>query len=512
MSLIVKINGTQVIAEKDSLDIEKRLEERSTASFNVIDMDGTGAYVRGMPIGIYDGAVLIFGGFIDTPDRVRLFPSGGLLHSITCMDNTYAADKRLVVNSYQNKTAGYIVEDIFNQYLAPEGITKGVIQAGPTVSEAIFNYVKVSEVYAAIKELSGTFTWFINESKQLYFIDRSTYSAPWNLDEVNHRPVKGSPKLSEGNSLYRNFQYIWGGTDITSLQTSNFVGDGNNKAFVLGYPLSKAPTVTDNSVSKTVGIKGIETGKDYYWTKGDSAIYAQVTPLSGHNIQVQYYGQYPLITASLNSDAIVARKTIEGGTGIVEDIVREAFHESKESSRQSAQAKLTQYCQDAEKFTYQTYESGLSPGQLQPVTYSPFGFSTHEMLIESVKITADGDFILYDISCITGPLMGSWSKFFNRLLKRQDQSIRIGGDLLMKLLLYSEDPILDFSETPSLDSDDFSSGIVNHWLPIAAGQRCKYNVEHERLDMAETPALTSHATQNYNWDDANTKWDYFTLA
>jgi len=454
-------------------------------------------------------SVPLFGGFIDTPERIRLSPSGGLLHSITCMDYTYLADKRLVVNSYQDKTAGYIVDDIFDEYLAPEGITIGEIQAGPTVTEAIINYVKVSEAYDAIKELSGTFTWFISESKQLYFIDRDTYSAPWNLDDVNHRVIKGSPRLSEGNSLYRNFQYIWGGTDITSLQTSDFVGDGNNKIFVLGYPLSAVPTVTDNSVSKTVGIKGIDTGKDYYWTKGDSAIYAQVAPSVGHAIQVQYYGQYPLIAASINSDAIVARRAIEGGTGIVEDIAREAFHESRESSRQSAQAKLTQYCQDAEKFRYQTYDGGLSPGQLQLVTYSPFGFSAYEMLIESVKITADGDLILYDVSCVTGPLMGTWSKFFNRLLTRQDQSIRIGGDLLMKLLPYNEDPILDFSETPALSSDDFSSGIVNHWLPISAGQTGKHNVEHERMDMAEAPSLTSHTTKNYKWDDG-TKWGFGT--
>lgn len=515
MAISIKIEGASVVIARGSLTIEKRIEERSTASFIAIDREAAKNYVRGMPVEIYDSALtLIFTGFIDTPRKARLASKLGLLHSIICVDNHYLADKRLVVNSYQDKTAGYIFEDIFNQYLEPEGVTIGEIQVGSTIGEAIFNYVKVSDVYDAIKELSGTFTWFIDELKKLYFVDRATYAAPWNLDGIVHRAIKGSVYLSTGNPLYRNWQYIWGGTNITSLQVSNFVGDDETKTFTLGYPLAKVPIVKEDSVLMTVGIKGIDSGKDYYWTKTDAVIYAEVAPSSGVAIEVQYYGQYPLISMLLDSNAIIARKTIEGGTGIIEDIVREAWHESKESSRQSAQAKLTQYCQDAEKFTYQTHESGLAPGQLQPITYSPFGFDNHEMLIESVSVSARGDLILYDISCITGPLMGSWSKFFSKLLKRQDQSIRVGGDLLLKFLQQME--ALSLSETTDLHSDDFSGYIVNRWIALPPTQSRGYNVEHEKLALAEAPSYWSKQSGQYAWAPHTSDtlkeavWDFFS--
>lgn len=478
MACSVYINEVLVKLERESLNIEKIIEERSTASFTVVDTPGTANYVRGMPIAIYDSTPdLIFAGFIDTPDRSRIAPSSGLLHEISCMDNHYLADKRLVVESYTDKTAKVIIEDIWAKYLDAEGVTLGTIETGPTVKKIILNYVKVSKAFDAIKELSGPYTWFIDELKRLYFIDRGTNVADWQLDGITHRAIKGSVYLSTGNPKYRNFQYIWGGTDTTVEQTEVFTGDGVTVAFTLGYPLAVSPANTTGSINitgrdptlQTVGIKGLATGVDCYWNKGDATITFDEPPENAETVTVVYYGQFPLISAIINSSAIVARAAIEGGSGITEDIIREAWHETRDASRQSAQAKITQYCQDAEKFIYQTHESGLSPGQLQEITYSPFDFTAHEMLIESVLITAIGDLITYDISCITGPVMGGWTRFFGDLLTRQDQSIRVGGDLLLKLL-----------------------------------------VEPESLSLAEGTDLTEHATEHYHWGDADALWGFTT--
>jgi len=507
----IKIDGIEVVTAKDSLVVECRIEERSTADFDVIDLVGAASYTRGQPVEIRDpDDNLVFGGFIDTPSSQRAYPGGGLIHHISCMDNHYLADKRLVVNSYVSQTAGYIVEDIFDHYLSLEGVTIGEIQAGPTVAQAIFSYVKVSDAFDALKELSGAFTWFIDNEKKLYFIDRATISAPWQLDWATHKAERDSVSLMTGNPLYRNFQYIWGGTDITSVQTATFTGDGVIKTFTLGYPLAAEPVITEDAAPMDVGIKGIESGKDYYWSKGDSAIYAEVAPGIGVVVAVDYYGQYPLIAMSLDSASIAARKVIEGGTGITEDIEREAWHESKESARESAQGKLTQYCQDAEKFNYQTLESGLLPGQLQEITYAPFGFTAHQMLIESVSVSSQGGIIIYNITCITGPILGSWSKFFNNLFIRQDQSIRVGGEMLLKLIAQPES--LDLVEDTDIDTDDFSGGLVNRWLnsaPIDAGSLG--NVQHEALALAEAVDDGEHTTEDYEWDDG-CLWDMATWA
>ncbi|MDD5081786.1 MAG: hypothetical protein PHU08_00290 [Dehalococcoidales bacterium] len=508
-SCVVLIDGDLPQILRGSLSIDKRIEERSTASFTLVDAAGTESYARGQPVYIYDlEDNLIFAGFIDNPGKTRMAPGSGLLHEISCMDNHYLADKRLVIRSYANQTAGYIVNELLTDYLAGEGITAGEIQDGPTIQSAVFNYVKASEALDALKELSG-FTWYIDENKDLYFVDRSTYTAPWQLDWVNHRALKGSSHLSTGNPLYRNRQYIRGGKGLTSLQTLHFTGDGVLQSFILGYPLALEPTITEDAAAMTVGIKGIETGFDYYWNKGDNSIYADTAPGVGVDVEVQYYGQYPLITLSVDAAGQVARQAIEGGTGYVEDIVTESQHETAEAVQESASAKLTVYCQEAEKFTYQTHTSGLAPGQLQEITYAPFGFAAHEMLIESIHITAEGGLVTCDVSCVTGPTMGSWAKFFSNILTRQDKTLQVGDSLLLALLEQAE--TVAIAESDNIETDDFSGGIVNRWIALPPTQGAGHNVEHELVAIAETPNLVDHDTEDYEWDDG-CEWDFATWA
>jgi len=495
----VEIDSSEVYVVSGSLSIENRIEERSTASFTVIDLDGSEDYVDKTPVSIHDpSGILLFAGFIDTPGRARISPTTGLLHDITCVDNHYLADKRLVVKSYANKTLAYIVTDIFTDYLEAEGVTVGEIQTGPTISESIFNYVKVSDAFNALKDISG-FTWLIDENKALYFIDRATNAAPWQLDNSTHRPI-GKPYLSTGNSMYRNRQYVRGGTGTTAEQTETFIGDGTVQSFPLGYPCSVAPTSITDSVlgAGTIGIKGVDTGKDYYWNKGGSVIYCDTAPVADRTLTVVYYGQYPLISLAVNTTAIADRKAVEGTTGFVEEMVTETQHDTSDGIKESAQAKLDQYCRSAEKFQYQTYDSGLSPGQLQEITYSPFGFSAHEMLIESIVITSNGDRVLYDVTCITGPSFGSWAKFFANLLTRQDNAIRIGDSLLLVLLQQAE--TLTLSETTDINTDEFTiSGEVNRSIALPPAQGALHNVEHERLTLSETVSDTEEETEGYRW-------------
>jgi len=512
----VWIDGVKYVVEKPSINIDKRVEERSTASFTIMDEAGVLDFVRGQPVEILQPWALPpfhlneFSGFIDTPGRVKIAPNSDILyHDISCMDNHYLADKRLVVKSYSDKTAGFIVDDILTDYLADEGVVEGEIQTGPVIAEPIFNYGTASECLDALQELTG-FTWFIDETKQLYFIDRETNLAAWNLDGVIHGAIKDSVYLSTGNPLYRNMQYVRGGTGVTALQTEDFTGDGVTVAFTVGYPIAQTPAVEVNAVVQTVGIKGIDSGYDCYWNKGDATITFEVAP-GAVNVEIEYYGQYPLISMAVSGD-VANRAAIEGTSGIVEEMTTEAQHESSDSINASAQGKIKQYCQGAERFSYQTYESGLSPGQLQEITYSPFGFAAHKMLIESVNIMTNGEDVRYNIICITGPSIGSWARFFSNILRRQDASIKIGDSLLLVLLQQSE--VLELSEVVSIDENEFAvSGNVNRWLnsaPIDAGSL--YNIQHERLEMAEVGSESHHLTEDYTWEvyTGDTLWDFFT--
>ncbi len=498
MPITATIDGNSVQIEKGSLSTEGRIEERSIASFAVEDVTGVADYARGMPVSISDpDSNVIFAGFIDVPGRARKGVGAHLVHDISCMDNHYLADKRLVVKVYTNQTLKVIVEDIVTDYLAAEGVTIGEVQTGPVVASAIFNYVKASEAFDSLKDISG-FTWFIDKDKKLYFIDRTTNAAAFNLDSVTYRPLKGSVHLETGNPMYRNRQYVRGGTGLTAEQTEDFDADGTVTAFTVGYPISKVPTITEDAGGKTVGIKGIDTGKDYYWNKGDATVVAASAPANGVAVQVVYFGEYPLIALSENTVEITDRLAIEGsGTGIVEEIVTEAQWDTVAGIRESAKAKIKEFARDGESFTYQTIDPGLEPGTLQDITYAPFGFTAHEMLIESVSVsTQGGNLVIYDVVCITGPSEGSWSRFFSGILKRQDNMIKIGDSLLLVLMLESD--ALSLSEVTDRHEDLFPPD-VSRWIAEPPAQGAGHHVRHEALAMAESQTRNNEFTEDYAW-------------
>lgn len=489
----VQIDAVAIELVKNSLQVERRIEARSVAQFTVFDQLGIASYVRGQPVTVIDpDTTTVFTGFIDTIRVISVSPAGGLYHSIRCMDNHYLADKRLIIKAYTDELAGDIVKNIRTDYLNDEGVTLGTIQDGLIVEEAVFNYVKASEAFDALAEMMG-FTWYISTDKKLYFIDRTTNLAPF--PATGDIMLKNSASLQKGNPLFRNRQYVRGGTGLTTLQTENRTGDGVTTIYTMGYPLAKVPEITEDGVPTDEGIKGVDTGKDWYWAKGDNVVYAAVAPAGAVAIQIKYYGQYPLISRADDAVSIVARAAIEGGTGVTEDIILEA-NESSEAAMASARAKLANYCRDAEKFTFQTRESGLLPGQFLPVTYAPFGFIAHDMLIESVTLRSMGGHLYYTVTAITGPVSGTWAKFFSDILTRLDRTIRIGDDLLVAILQAREELIL-------VESTAFASYTPPTYVMVG-----HTGIAHELLALSEATTLSSHAKNDYKWDAADALWDF----
>lgn len=397
-----------------SLGIDMMIEERSTASFIVIDLDAAWTFYEKQPVAIYKTLAtgpLLFTGFIDSIVTNRLGATGGVFHSITCCDNHYCADKRLAAESYESQTAEYIVEDLLTKYLADEGVTEGSIQGSAvTIKELVVNYARVSESLDKLAELCN-YIWWIDENKKLYFVDRSSIDAPW---DYTYDASVGSPKLTTQNSAYRNRQYVKG-TAITDAQTETFTADGVVKSWPCGYPLNNEPTITQDSVAATVGIKGLDTGYDFYWSKGDPIITTDTAPANGVAIAVTYYGQYPAVILSKDNAAITARATIEGsGTGYVDDIEDETGVTNIEALWQSGSAKLAKFCRDGRRYAYETQTAGLFPGQYQHITDTLLG-RDQDMLIESVRLVRRAGTYTYSVSCIEGPEQGSWARLFKSL-------------------------------------------------------------------------------------------------
>ena len=443
-TLGIQVNGSVVRILKGSLSVDRRIEERSTAEFTIIDLEASLSFLQGHLVDIYDpDNAKIFGGVIADPEAIRAAPSGELLHPIRCIDNHYFADKRLVAESYESKTCGFIVDDIFDKYLVDEGVTIGNIDLGATLIEAIFNYVRVTDCYDALAEKAG-FIWYIDENKALYFQARDTTAAPWTAtgDDME----KGTTRLSAAKPLYRNRQYIRGGRGTTLEQTEVFIADGEQFAFTVGFPFERVPTSVnvEDDGAQTIGIKGLDAPGDFdcYWNKGDATLTFSTAPIAGKEVTIVYYGQFPILTLAEDLPQIAAQAAIEGiGTGIVDDIADEPTLNDKDASFDSGVAKLNKYAVDTKRLYYSTKRSGLSPGQLQPVNYPALGLD-EDMLIESITTRVFAGVATHDITAIRGPEMGSWARLFSSLAAMKAEVIErlnVGSEQVLIILVTSKE-------------------------------------------------------------------------
>jgi len=444
----VTIGGVEKDLIRKSLSIDLRIEERTIAQFALYDETAGYHYEQGEAVLIYDqDGDLVFGGIIDVPEEQLV--GDGFVHSIRCIDYHYHADKRIAAESYVDTDAGDIARDLLVKYLAPEGITAGTIQDGPEIVSAVVNYVTVSKALDALAEKSG-FIWYIDENKELHFEERYTHAAPW-IAYSSHM-IKGRTKLQHGHRQYRNRQYIRGGRAATDPQVENRTGDGETESFAMGYPLIEAPTVTEDAGGMTVGIKGIDAGKEYYWNKGDNVITAAAAPGIGVALVFSYVGEYNIIAVSYDTIAIADRLAVEGaGTGYVDDMSEDFDANSLEAAFETAAAKLERYAVEGKRLRFDTWRSGLKAGQRLFVFFPPFldlGF--HEMLLESVRVHPDGDNLLYSVVAIEGPVSGSWARYFGSLST---------GQLAVDKLTIGEETILIILVEPS-DAVDIGDGSV----------------------------------------------------
>jgi hypothetical protein len=439
----VRMNGVPVAYVSESISIEDTIGERSTASFTVWDETGTAHYSKGTPYQIFnDDNELLISGVVEDSKAKKCSPvEPGILHDITGIDNHYFADKRIAAKSYKAQTAGYIIRDLIQSYLADEGITASTqIQDGPVINEVIFNYIPVSDCIDSLAEKTR-FWWNIDAAKQVTFVSKCTNNAPW---ELSAGDIIGEPVITRGNPQYRNKQYVLGGKATTDTLTETKYGDGNTKTYTVGFPIAEKPVIRVSGVEKTVGIKGTDENKDWYWAKSDPIITSDTELANGALLQITYKGEYPVIGVYKSDDQKTILRGIEGsGSGIVENVVKQETND-KDAALQYAISLIDQYATDGEKIQFKTDRKGLKPGQFLTVNLPEYGMCEppyNQLLIESVHIQDDIYQLIYEVTASRGPIDGSWAKFFYDLMKPTPSTIRenLGeNETLLIVLPYSK--------------------------------------------------------------------------
>lgn len=446
MALILKIAGVDRtnLLRQGTLRISDALNQRSTASFILVDPSGVYDPEVGESVEVYDeGGDLIFGGSIDEYQEEQ--PQGGVVdyHTVQCVDHHLLADRRIVAEAYDNLTAGAIVQDLITKYLAAEGVTAGTIQAGPTITRAVFNYVPASEALDQISELSGC-QWCIRANKALDFFDRATFSAPWAVTST--RAIM-RPRVTRDRRDYRNRQYVRAGKDRTDPRTESFKGDGVTKTFTLAFPVAEVPSVAVNGVTKTVGIRGVETGKDWYWSKDDPTITqddAAVALTATDTLSVTYRGFFPVVVQVDEGGQQTARKNLEGGSGVYERVDDAPNLDSQQAALELAQGKLRRYARIGATLTYETFLADLRSGHLQSVDLPGIHVSGVFLIseVETVDASRGDGQLLRRVTALDGEAVGGWAAFFRRMAQQGRQFVIRENEVLVKLTTLSDGVIL----------------------------------------------------------------------
>ena len=388
--------------------------------------------------------------------------STNIVSQVRCVDLNEVADRRIVAEIFENMSTGEIVRQIVEKYLFPEFIMYGDIQEGPLVELMVIPYLTVAQCLDELSEKSG-FHWNIASSRHLNFVSRTTSPAPFTITSANavFRGFQGSRTRNQ----YRNVQYVDGGKAITDPRSEFFRGDGTIRTFNVEYPVYKEPTVTKNFVVQTVGIRGVDTGKQWYWNLDENAIGQNPDDpvlVSTDVLQVLYSGSFKIIVIVEDAAAILARQSVEvTSTGRYEQLFRDDSIDGQNLVQDKGLSLLKRYDTLDSVIDFETDVSGLDIGQLASVNVPELGI-TGDHLITRIDIQwIRPETRRYRVTASTGDVKGRFQDFFAQLLGGA-KSIKIReGEVLQQVTAMQDFSSVTDSITATLvnvAADDFGVG------------------------------------------------------
>jgi hypothetical protein len=387
---------------------------------------------------------------------------------VRCVDINEVADRRIVVEIFESQSAGDAVVQVVTKYLLSEGIFHGDIQDGPLITRMVVPYMTVAEFLDELCSQSG-FHWNIDTNKFLNFFARTTSPAPFTITTGNavFRGLTGKRTRNQ----YRNVQYVDGGRGITGVRTEQFKGDGTLRTFSVEYPLFEVPTIELNFNPQTVGIRGIDTDKQWYWNSDENAIGQEPTgPVltTTDLLTVTYRGTFNVISIVEDSSAIIERKGVQGGTGRYEQLFRDDNIDGTDLVQEKGLSLLRRYAEFSDVIDFEVDIEGLDIGQIATVSVPELNQSG-DYLIMKIDIT----FILsqsqvtrrFRVTATTGEVKGRFQDFFTQLLgSRQAIKLR-DGEILQEVTAVHDGVSLHDTNTADL---------VNKTSDVCGSALCGY--------------------------------------
>jgi len=299
------------------------VEQSGAVSTSTIDvrLDNAPPPVELSIIEIFDSSDTIFyAGIIqsiDFPEYSSAYETK--IFHLTCVSLNCIFNNRLVSESYVDKYTHEIVEDLFDNYLLEEGLTKGTISIFTRkYNKYVSNRLKLSDVLSELGDAVGAIP-IITPDRIFHFMEKTNFPV---ANAPTH--IRALQKASNAQNL-RTVQFLSGASEDTSLQIKSFIWTSGQTEIPLAYQVSSIVGITINATPVGVGIVGLDSGdatKTFLWKYGQQNIAlnttATVKPVTGDTVVCSYYGFYA-IEIELKNDQLSSQiKALNGTSGKIE--------------------------------------------------------------------------------------------------------------------------------------------------------------------------------------------------
>lgn len=344
----------------ESLYVSQALTRQpDTMDFTIKLKDGRTAPSLGASVVLAEDGTDIFSGVLVERKEVVV---GGLLQAVQCSvkDHTQTLDKFLVSQTYEDKTAKQIIDDILANYTDGTFTGTNIATDTPTIETARFNYETVSRSLSLLADQIG-YDWYVDVNKDIHFfkaeggdtvltITDTSQNFDWKTLEINRNIIE-----------LVNSVIVRGGEYKSAISETNardvFEGDGTTTMYTLGYKYN-AIQVKVGGVAQTVGVDNITdpTTVDVLYNFSEKFLRFTTAPTDGDSIVVYGNAYIPVIARVRDTESIATYG------GEYQDIVIDKSITSIAEAQSAGKAKLLEWGEGQYNAIFKTRQKGLVTG------------------------------------------------------------------------------------------------------------------------------------------------------
>lgn len=318
--------------------------------------------------------------------------------------------------TFTNMTVKQIMQFLVTNALGSDGIQMDPAAVdGPVIPSFNVSYAQVGDAFDQLikagSDAGAILHWFTDAHKVVHLDDNSTIDAPWDVDQMQiPQSLQSVVSMTWDRSEFVDRVYVRLGAFIADAMADppgGFKGDGVTRTFTLSGAAALAPTITLNGGAQTVGVLGVDTGKDWYWQAGSTQITQDPsgTILTSSDTLLVIVSEFDTaIVLSANQPVVDASSAIEGGTGFYESVQQTNVPSTTTDGKTLAAAIASQFGVIPRKFAGSTYRPGLRIGQTQHIKIAAYDCDD-DFVIDSVTLTADDNILLWSYTAMGSPLI-----------------------------------------------------------------------------------------------------------